>query len=601
MSFRQDGSYSLFEALRPADDSDVTHAIVSTYSLDLVALLGLVLTLGKANEEFETGPIGLIDAFRQMRGRLKVLCQTKRIVVPRKHHAVLLLLDGMVRQIEADERKNSWHPKFAIVRYRSPGGPNWRFWVGSRNLTGSRDFEAGLLLTGKVGGGRGVLLHELAELADQFLEPDDLLQDIRNEFRQVRWSAPSGVGVTKIHWRDVGTILPFLQRKDRRPRPTIAISPFISEFGVDAALAFSGGGAVGLLTTEESACGFEFPDTIDARVMGSPEPLGNDSSEAPVEAVQNDFQDFPIRMGLHAKMILQTRGAKSVLFVGSSNLTRRGLHGPNAEILAELEISDVDVVKSINEFFDCRPRPSQVKKEEENTDAIRTELDDDIASLGAVEFKLAVEAAGLVLNAAESLGAFLSRNTLFVQLFSLPSSQKQWHSGMASLLLYEGDLPLKSRTSLVIFEAVSNQDPGVKRRWTQNIAFPDLDSEKRDRAAIAAYVGPSRFKDWLRSTLEGVVPSESHTWTGEPRIGGSVNPTGPDRSPFALEYVLGRWARNPDEFERRVPEIRSMLLAFREEVERGDDGPDREAARGELDEVERFWTLVSEALAAGSP
>jgi len=45
MSFSRDSSYSIFEALKPPDDSEVTHAVVSTYSLDLVTLLGLVFDL----------------------------------------------------------------------------------------------------------------------------------------------------------------------------------------------------------------------------------------------------------------------------------------------------------------------------------------------------------------------------------------------------------------------------------------------------------------------------------------------------------------------------------------------------------------------------
>src|SRR5258705_3834861 len=104
MSFDQESSYSLFDALKPGADQEVTHAVVATYSLDLVTLLGLVLALGgKADEEFETGPIGLIDTFRKMSGKLTVLCQKGRIVVPRRHHAILLVLDGMVRQISTNE------------------------------------------------------------------------------------------------------------------------------------------------------------------------------------------------------------------------------------------------------------------------------------------------------------------------------------------------------------------------------------------------------------------------------------------------------------------------------------------------------------------
>jgi len=138
--------------------------------------------------------------------------------------------------------------------------------------------------------------------------------------------------------------------------------------------------------------------------------LGRDSSEAPNELINSDFQDVPTQMGLHAKMILQKRGSKSVLFVGSTNLTRRGLQGPNAEILAELEISDAEVSKSLTQWFDSRPRPTLERKSEEGIEAVRTALDEDVASLGAVEFLLVLEPAGLTLSAVETFDAFLFRN-----------------------------------------------------------------------------------------------------------------------------------------------------------------------------------------------
>jgi hypothetical protein len=147
MSFRRDDRISIIGALRPAAGQVVTRAVVTTYSLDLVALLGLVLTLGGDSEaEYETSPLGLVRAFDMMRGRLVVLHQLGRIVAPARHRSILPLLDTMVRAIPANERSESWHPKIALVRYEREGDAEWRFWIGSRNLTGSTDLDAGLLL-----------------------------------------------------------------------------------------------------------------------------------------------------------------------------------------------------------------------------------------------------------------------------------------------------------------------------------------------------------------------------------------------------------------------------------------------------------------------
>ncbi|RUT80421.1 hypothetical protein EOD23_39595, partial [Mesorhizobium sp. USDA-HM6] len=61
MSFRKDDRVSIFGALRPDEGQTVSRAVVATYSLDLIAMLGLVLALGgDAEVEFENSPLGLV-------------------------------------------------------------------------------------------------------------------------------------------------------------------------------------------------------------------------------------------------------------------------------------------------------------------------------------------------------------------------------------------------------------------------------------------------------------------------------------------------------------------------------------------------------------
>ena len=103
---RRDDRISLFGALRPSAGQVVTRAIVTTYSLDLVAMLGLVLTLGgDAEAEFEASPLGLVKAFDSMRCKLIVLHQLGRVVAPSAHRSVLPLLDTMVQAVASNERR----------------------------------------------------------------------------------------------------------------------------------------------------------------------------------------------------------------------------------------------------------------------------------------------------------------------------------------------------------------------------------------------------------------------------------------------------------------------------------------------------------------
>lgn len=57
MSFSRENRISIFGALKPDAGQNVTRAIIATYSLDLVAMLGLVLSLGgDVDAEFENSP-----------------------------------------------------------------------------------------------------------------------------------------------------------------------------------------------------------------------------------------------------------------------------------------------------------------------------------------------------------------------------------------------------------------------------------------------------------------------------------------------------------------------------------------------------------------
>src|SRR4051812_13041883 len=110
MSFAESSIRSIFDALRPLDRQSVARAVVATYSLDLVAALGLILSLGGHGEaEYNSTPLELVDAFEAMRGRLLILHQSGQVVAPRRHRGVLLLLDDMLQGITT-ARSCSWHP-----------------------------------------------------------------------------------------------------------------------------------------------------------------------------------------------------------------------------------------------------------------------------------------------------------------------------------------------------------------------------------------------------------------------------------------------------------------------------------------------------------
>lgn len=338
MSFEPGDGASVFAAMRPRKGQMLTRAVIATYSLDMVALLGLVLALGGDDEaDFASSPLGLVKAFEQVRGKLVVMHQLGRISAPRAHRSILPLLDTMLHAVATDERTASWHPKIMLARYTGDGSPEWRFWIGSRNLTGSTDLEAGLLLVSGTGRGTRQIadVHDLAaELLAGSLQEGEL-----TELREAKWSAPSGVTVRRLLWRRPGEKKSFLDEwENRRPESIRALSPFIDRTGVGDILGVISG-PMTLMTTREamSSCG---PlGRVEYRTAAAPDPEAEVRVEDQQEEAAGDFSDRPT-IGVHAKLLMTTRGQKAEMMLGSANLTRRGLLGPNAEAVALLDISD---------------------------------------------------------------------------------------------------------------------------------------------------------------------------------------------------------------------------------------------------------------------
>lgn len=160
-------SFSFTELLRPADGWRTDHAILTTYSADLVVMVTALLALtGCDLEHRRTGSrVELVKAIEALRGRVCVLAQAGRLAIPNSPRPILKLLDKFLRAIETDEHERSWHPKVAMVRYcrvDDPTDRQWRVWLGSRNLTRAMNWEAGLVLASKADG----IGHEIHGIAD---------------------------------------------------------------------------------------------------------------------------------------------------------------------------------------------------------------------------------------------------------------------------------------------------------------------------------------------------------------------------------------------------------------------------------------------------
>lgn len=596
MTFRRNDRISVFGGLRPGLGQTVSRAIVTTYSLDLIAMLGLVLSLGgDAEAEFENSPLGLVKAFDRVRGKLVVLHQLSRVVVPSAHRSILPLLDTMVHAIPSNERSASWHPKIVLARYQAAGAIEWRFWIGSRNLTGSTDLDAGLLLvSSKEKAARQI--PNIGDLAEDLLEEAHLPPGELAELRSARWKAPPGVSVRSILWRRHGqtrrfVATPMLPRADRG----CAVSPFVDHGGLDEVLK-AGATSVTLLTTELAGADCAPYARVKFRVDTPPEPETPVSVEQQQEEAVGEFNEPP-STGIHAKLLAVSKGDRTALLLGSANHTRRGLIGPNAEAVALLDITDPALARSLYDFVDNgieldTMEPDMKLEEQERA---KRRLDDLISRFLERSFSLSYDSDGLHLIVGSGADDVLALAHFEASPFLDPDAWTPIQGGSRSIRLLAHPPALSEQTSLVTFQARSLTDSEVCRTWVQALDVEGVDAERRDRALLARYVGANRFRDWLRSLLDGVDGTGGHRWSD---VGsqGTQEPAGRLAKIFTLETMLAAWARDTKEFESRVAGMMAMLDSFEEVFATVPDEQERETALEDLEEIRPFLQAVHDAI-----
>lgn len=588
--FDRDSAWSVFEALRPGPGQTVEKVSVATYSLDLVAVAGLLLALGASSEdEFQAGPLEFADAVRTLKSRVVIIHQKGRLKTPTRYRDILHLLDGMVRAANP-EPAASWHPKAILARYGAArGGVSWRLWLGSRNLTGSRDREAGLILIG--GAARSTKASETGRVLRSLFAGADWTPEQFLALDHVRWVAPAGVRFRGLRWRALGSN-GHLVGPLPKARSVLAISPFVDDRGLAA---LPKAAERRLLTTSADLANLT-PDDFQVRVAGPPK------FDEPVATVDQDLDGTPAPFGdggLHAKLVLQRSARVNRLSIGSANATGRGLIGPNAEVMAEIDVPDAyaDALESLWERSPDAPEAAEADTEAATLRAAERRLDRALCALHDMIFGLSLEPAGLTLTASGSLDEFLGSHRLRVSLSTLDNAAREWVIGADAVVLAGPDLPVRLQTILVDFHVESRSLPPISRTWTQPVAFPGFNPADRDRAALAAYIGPSRFAAWLRAQIEGVEASggETETWTGAPRSGAPARSGGALGRPFTLENVLAAWARDPDVFEQRIPEIDGVLRAYVDGLADLEE-PQAEAARDAMREILTFWDALGSTL-----
>jgi hypothetical protein len=624
--FRAGEGYNLFDALAPAVDQEFEQGAVATYSLDLVALIGLTVALtGSSDPLRKLSPVEVIRALDSLKGRLTVLCQRGRIAVPRGAPSIIAQLERFIIEQHHDERKGSWHPKAALAAYRRKGGDardrEWRLWIGSSNLSGSRDLEAGLLLIGTATDERANAPKGMREFLEFLLKPLWRQGSQRSRFasevaERVGWRTPAGVEVESLHFwpghakggkpqADFGAL---------RARDAVLLSPFANPTGLKIlaeGLAAPTGKEVRILvTTREQlqqpqlreialGSGFELK-TFDAPAID----VGAEGLEQQQAALAKtpgiDGEPTAEEPGLHAKLYLFRRRGKDkpTLLVGSANATGRGLTGRNSEVLAQLRVSD-SVADSLLEFAqncdDWQEEPEE--PEDTATRELLANLQQDRNTIAAMfRPQLMIEPDGTVTLLGQLPVLITDRAVFRAALLTRLEFPVPWPPSATGIELAR-ELPRADWTDQIAFELIAPGDETLRTSWVQRVASPALDEATRQKcanAAVVQYLTPDELLQLASAEMSGTPISPTRGWT-EP-------PAPPDRAhrsrridgPVSLEDILTARLREPAKFSaeagRRMLE---RIVAARERMETATPEEFRTHALA-FETLEQVWNILVE-------
>lgn len=333
----------LTDALTPPPGCSFDSGVATTFSLDLVILLGLPLHLAwlghVAQNAEEPDPIAAVEALRRTAGQLTIFCQRGRLQIPRVASPLFGLLEGMVHEVTAPHG-GAFHPKVWLLKFVSQSGhASLRLLVLSRNLTDDGSWDLSLCLEGSVGRKALATNKPLRSLLTKTIEAShrqldtarsQTVQCLMDEMMRCEWELPAGFEELRFHALGVG-------RKPETwlPAPELGnwddlgvISPFVTETALSRLANLSNAAPFLISRPEEldalpkeAAAGYESVWIMDERA---------DSSNME-EAVLGRER------GLHAKVFVGKRGWNTHLFIGSANASHAALlAGKNVEFMAEL-------------------------------------------------------------------------------------------------------------------------------------------------------------------------------------------------------------------------------------------------------------------------
>lgn len=330
-----------FELLRPPAEYELEFALLTTYTLDLEAMLGLPLSAlaqsDKGLEDLLSDPILLLESLRQSGDRIHVFVDQTGIGIPKVSRELYAILESSIHPVTAPQG-GTFHPKVWILRFLSLNGDSLlRVAVLSRNLTFDRSWDIAFVcegspmprLTSRSSRELADFIRHLPELCLESMEQTaiDRVLGLADEINRTSFDSPEGFSNEPVRFHVLGLSgSKRIWRPMQKANRILAIAPFMNRTALDT-IASIGENARVLVSSQ---------DTLDnlheeCRSLWNPIYTLDDT----VEGEQDD--DTVSRLsGLHAKMLAFEQGKNVTWYVGSANITAAAFEGRNVEVVASM-------------------------------------------------------------------------------------------------------------------------------------------------------------------------------------------------------------------------------------------------------------------------
>ena len=613
-----DSRTTAFELIRPPSGYRLDFAVLTTYTLDLEALLVLPLSVlvhpEGGLEELLADPLRLHQAIRDAGDRVHAFVDEKGIAIPRGARSLYSMLEPSVHPVRAPNG-GAFHPKVWVARFTAveEGAKDLlRVAVLSRNLTFDRSWDIALASEALRRSRRFVAasrpLHDflvtLPQLAtgsipQGIVERVDVLAD---QVTRTAFPAPHGFE-SPIEFHAIG-----LTRGRRTWSPptsghrALAVAPFVNRTGLDAVGGL--GGKDRILVSRQEVLDKLSDDALAAwkEILVLSETAHGEAEDVPADTNEEGPADTagtsedepgtaaePRPSGLHAKMIAVEHGWRVTWSVGSANLTGAAFTGSNVEMMASVKGKKGGASGSgIHHFLDGGFQKLCVQYRRVEQDAEDPQV---------IEARARLEAArDALVGAALRVACAFDGDLWTLRLDgSVPASDDDvqvvaWPVSVTEDQARPMDeppswrLPVARLTAFIAFR-MSVPVRGVDDvRMTLRLPARGMPADRIHQILRTLLDSPEKFLRFLRALLGGL--DAVLGWTEDAGLGDGAAPwgIGGDGGETLLDDLVRAASRDP----ARLEPVRRLIDDLRET----DEG-----RRIVPDELFAVWTAVEEAIA----